>query len=219
MAIREFPPVGLADEYGLLAIGGDVEISSLLLAYRSGIFPWPVPGIEDLTWFAPPTRAVLFLDKFRLPRSLKKIISAGRFRTAIDQDTVAVIRGCADSPNRLHGNCTWITEEMVEGYATLAAAGYCHSVESYRGITLAGGLYGVAIGAMFAGESMFYTEAHASKVALAQLVQHLAERGGKWIDCQQMTPLFEQFGAEEVSRERFTEMLQEAIASPICLFD
>lgn len=219
MAVLEFPPVELADENGFLAIGGDLEVPSLVLAYRSGIFPWPIPGVEEITWFAPPRRAVLFLDKFHVSRSLNKVRSSRKFEVKIDANTPAVIQSCASSEHRLLGNATWITAEMIEGYSQLAVAGYCHSVESYLHQRLVGGLYGVAIGAMFAGESMFYTESEASKIAFLSLVEHLSARGCWWIDCQQLTPMFEQFGAEEISRDDFMELLQEATTSPIQLFD
>lgn len=213
MAISNFPPVEYADEYGLLAVGGDLEVESLLCAYRSGVFPWPLLGGEDIPWFAPPKRALLFIDEYRVPRSLRKIIDQQIFDVVVDRDTPAVIRECAVSTKRKDSGATWITTEMIEAYTALYRAGYCHSVESYIGERLVGGLYGVSIGGMFAGESMFYLEPNASKVAFHHLVELLKAEGAKWIDCQQLTPLLKSFGAREVPRSEFMRLLEPAQSS------
>ena len=215
MAVLKFPSVETADEMGLLAVGGDLEVESLLLAYRSGIFPWPLSDDGTLTWFSPPMRTLLFLDRVHISRTLKKKLKSGEFTFSFNTAFVEVINACAVAKNRKGQFGTWITEEMVEGYIELHHAGYAHSVECSveckRGSRLVGGLYGVSIGGMFAGESMFYHETDASKLALCVLVERLREQGVEWIDCQQTTPLLSSFGAEEVERSRFIALLSESL--------
>ncbi len=213
-----FPDVELADEDGLLAIGGDLEVETLLQAYKNGIFPWPIFEKVPMMWFAPPKRAVLFLDKFRFPKSLKKILKKGNYTFAIDHNFPQVIHNCARVGDRGKLNKTWLTPEITEAYIDFHNAGYAHSIECYREDILIGGLYGVAIGKMFAGESMFYKESNASKLALCYLVSFLLDQGVSWIDCQQMTPFFESLGAEEVDRKEFMQMLKIAVNQEINLF-
>jgi leucyl/phenylalanyl-tRNA---protein transferase len=210
MAIRQFPPVESADEYGLLAVGGDLEVDSLLLAYREGIFPWPVSR-RYLTWFAPAERALLFLHRLHLPRSVQKLRRKNIFRFAIDQNAAAVIAKCAELKNRGEQRGTWITPAIQAAYLELHRAGYCHSFEAYAGDTLVGGLYGVSVGAMFAGESMFYRRANASKLALCFAADFLRAHGVAWIDCQVMTPLVQQLGAVLVPRAEFMRLLMQAL--------
>lgn len=218
MAIIEFPPVELADDSGLLAVGGDLEVESLLLAYRSGIFPWPIVDEDLLTWFAPKRRAILFLENFHISRSLEKKIRKEPCSFRIDTSFECVIRACARSANRREGQGTWITEKIIEAYIALHRAGWCHSIECYCDERLTGGLYGVAVGKMFAGESMFYLETDASKLTLVFLVDYLRERGVRWVDCQQMTPLLRHFGAVEVDRSVFMELLRDAVNQDVKLF-
>ena len=217
--ILDFPSVELADEDGVLCIGGDLEVESLLLAYRRGIFPWPVSKQFPLVWFAPPTRALLFLEELHIPRSLRRARNSGKFTFTIDAQFEQVIRACSESRTRKRGSATWITPAMIEGYIDFHRAGWAHSVECYTEDRLAGGLYGVAIGGMFAGESMFYTVDDASKLALWHLADHLRERGVEWIDCQQLTPFFQSLGAREVGRNEFQRLLADAAARPVSLFD
>lgn len=222
MPIKEFPSVDLADDDGLLAAGGDLAVESLLLAYRSGIFPWPLyPDV--LTWFAPPERAVLFLEKFHVSTSLKKERRRSKFVFTIDRAFQSVIDHCRTVKNRRDSRGrrqrgTWITPEMLAAYTDLHQAGYAHSVECWDGSRLVGGIYGVAIGLMFAGESMFYLEPNASKLAFVYLVEHLRARGASWMDCQVVTPLTESFGAELITRKEFSQILSEAIRSRRKLF-
>ena len=217
MAIKRFPPFETADEHGLLALGGDLEIESLLLAYRSGVFPWPLS--EDLlAWFAPPKRTVLFLDDFKPSRSLQREVKRAKFKVDLDRDFSAVVKACAAAKNRKGQKGTWITKEMVAAYVTLHEAGHAHSIESRRNGKLCGGIYGVSIGGFFAGESMFYTESNASKVALYQLVEHLKARGAEWIDCQVMTPHMETFGAVEIERSEYMKLLSKALKKSKRLF-
>lgn len=218
MAIIDFPPVELADENGLLAVGGDLEEESLYLAYRSGIFPWPILADGVLAWFAPKRRAIVFLEDFHIPERLARKRRRAEYTFRIDTSFETVIRSCAESPNRRGQQGTWITEEMIEAYIAFHHAGWSHSIECFHDEKLVGGLYGVAMGKMFAGESMFYIESDASKLCLCFLVEYLRERGVEWFDCQQMTPLLEQFGAVEVDRGFFMELLRGAVDEEVQLF-
>jgi leucyl/phenylalanyl-tRNA---protein transferase len=211
MAIVQFPPVEEADKYGLLAVGGDLEIESLLLAYRSGIFPWPLFPRQELAWFAPPVRAILYTDKFHVSQSLAKEIKRERYAFTIDADFAGVIERCSDVKNRRGQRGTWISPEIQRAYLDLHEAGYGHSVEVWEGETLVGGLYGVGIARYFAGESMFHSRPNTSKLALYHLVSTLKELNIRWIDCQAMTPHLKSLGAEEVPREKFMDMLAEAL--------
>lgn len=213
MVIEQFPPVEEADdETGLLAIGGDLEVESLVLAYRSGIFPWPVDE-ELLTWFAPKKRAVLFFDDFHVSRSLIRFRKTKEYEFKLNTRFEDVINLCAEVVNRGDQRGTWITQEMIPAYIEFHKAGYAHSGEIYYEGELAGGIYGVRIGNMFAGESMFYRQSNASKLALVHLIEWLQVQGITWMDCQNLTPLLEGFGAVEIERGRFMEMLGECIGT------
>lgn len=206
MAIKQFPPVEQADESGLIAWGGDLEVASLLLAYRSGIFPWPQNERAPILWFAPPKRAILVFDRLhvsqRLERSLKK------FSFRVDGDFPAVISACARAKNRKGQRGTWITRAMIDAYSSLFDAGHAHSFETLNAQgDLVGGMYGVRIGKFFAGESMFHTETDASKFALIQAVPWLQSEGLKWMDIQMMTPLLKNLGAEEKTRKQYMTLL------------
>lgn len=206
-----FPPVESADEDGFLCWGGDLEPDTLRAAYTGGIFPWPIPK-QPLLWFAPPQRALLFFDEFHVSRSLQKLLRRP-WQVRFDTDFRGVMTACARAP-RPGQRGTWITKPMIEAYARLHQLGAAHSIEVYLENELVGGLYGVSFGTFFAGESMFFHESGASKVALFHLVQHLKAQGATWLDCQMMTPLFESFGAREVPRGEFMRLLQEATAQP-----
>lgn len=206
-----FPPVEWADESGLLCFGGGLNVETLTEAYYNGIFPWPHEGLP-LLWFAPPERGVLFCNELRLSRRDRRAIRAQNFTYKIDENFGAVVRACA-AP-REYSDGTWITSEVIEAYEELHRLGIAHSVETYRGDELVGGLYGVSWGAYFCGESMFHFSDHASKAALLFLVEYLATRGVTWIDCQLQTPFFESIGAREVPREEFIEMLRDAWQQP-----
>jgi leucyl/phenylalanyl-tRNA---protein transferase len=206
----EFPPAELADVSGIVAVGGDLRPERLLEAYRHGIFPWYSDG-QPILWHSPDPRFVLPLDGFHLPRSLKKVIARGtyevRFDTAFDQ----VMRACAET-TRPGQRGTWITDEMLAAYVELHRLGYAHSVESWsQDGKLAGGLYGVALGAVFFGESMFARAPDASKVALVSLVEWLRAKGFLFIDCQQETEHLGRFGAEPWPRDVFLLALSEAL--------
>jgi leucyl/phenylalanyl-tRNA--protein transferase len=211
-----FPPLEAADEDGLLAVGGDYSLTMLLEAYCNGIFPWPFEDLPPL-WFAPPQRAVLRFDEFHIPKSLRKEARRRRYQISFNGDFAAIMAACAAPRNYADG--TWITLEMIDGYTQLHRAGYAHSVEVYEDGTLSGGLYGVAIGAYFSGESMFHHRDGASKFALIALIEHLKDRGATWLDVQQLSPLFAAFGAREIERAEFMKWHRAAITEPVKLFD
>lgn len=207
-----FPPPELADESGLLAVGGDLRPERLLLAYSLGIFPWYSEGLPIL-WYSPDPRLVLESGELVVSRSLKKTLRRGRYRVTLDTAFDRVIRACADAPRPgQHG--TWITEDMVRAYGRLHELGYAHSAEAWHGEQLVGGLYGVSLGAGFFGESMFARAGDASKVAFVTLVEQLARWGIHLIDCQVHTEHLERFGAAEWPRERFLRSLAGALEKP-----
>lgn len=208
--ILEFPPVELADEDGLLALGGDCDPQSLLLAYRSGIFPWPIDE-ESLTWFSPPVRGVIFLDSVKISKSLRRELKLKRYTVKMDLQFSKVIANCSELKNRGDQKGTWIIPEIIAGYTELHRFGYAHSFESYFEDDLVGGLYGVQIGRYFSGESSFYRMPNASKVAMVALIEYLIAAGITWLDCQTLTPFAASFGAVEVTRARYMEMLRRDI--------
>lgn len=209
----KFPPVELADEDGLLCVGGNLNSETLYSAYHQGIFPWPFSERAPLVWFAPPRRGVLFLEEAHIPKSVQKMLRNTKYQCRIDTNFDQVIRCCAAT----RGD-TWITPAMISAYNQLHAQGIAHSVEAYLDGELAGGLYGVSWGKYFCGESMFHLRSGASKAALVHLLRHLQERGARWLDIQNISPLFELFGAREIPREQFMELLQDAIQAPGSLF-
>lgn len=205
----EFPPAATANRDGLVAVGGDLSIDRLLLAYRNGIFPWPIFDDDLMTWFSPDPRAVLDLDALHVSRSLKKVLRKGLFEITTNAAFQEVIRCCAaPAPGRMS---TWITPDLMRAYVRLHRAGYAHSVEVWRNGELAGGLYGVAIGGMFAGESMFSRVTNASKVALVHLVNRLADRGFELLDIQQGTPHMINMGGRLIPRSTYLARLREVI--------
>jgi leucyl/phenylalanyl-tRNA--protein transferase len=202
-----FPPVerALREPDGLLAAGGDLKPERLLAAYRRGIFPWYSRG-QPILWWSPDPRAVLFPSDIKVSRSLTKTLRNRGFVTRFDSDFDAVIRSCGDRQLRPEG--TWISAEMRKAYVELHRLGYAHSVETWLDDKLVGGLYGVALGAVFYGESMFSRERDASKVALVRLCEQLRARNFGVIDCQMATPHLLSLGAKLVSRRAFVELLQ-----------
>ncbi len=210
MVIEAFPDVHLADPSGFLALGGDLEVESLLLSYKSGIFPWPLSD-GSLAWFAPPRRAILKLVDFHIGRSLKKEIRRSTLTVTFNQDFRHVVSSCRSSSNRSGQAGTWITPAIERAYCRLHEAGYAFSVEAWRDTRMVGGLYGVSIGRFVAGESMFYLEENASKIAFYRLIERLRAHEVEWLDCQVMTPLFRIFGAKEVLRDDFMNLLHSAV--------
>jgi leucyl/phenylalanyl-tRNA---protein transferase len=195
-ALRE-PP-------GLLAAGGDLSPTRLLAAYERGVFPW-YSAQQPILWWSPDPRMVLFPEEFKCSRSLCKTLRHGPFSTRVDQAFGATIRGCA-APRR-SGPDTWLNAEMIQSYDQLHELGFGHSVETYRADQLVGGLYGIQLGQVFFGESMFSLERYASKVALARLVEECRARGIKVIDCQVASAHLAGLGAREVSRSQFAGLL------------
>jgi leucyl/phenylalanyl-tRNA---protein transferase len=206
-----FPPPeqALDDPAGLLAAGGDLSPARLLAAYRRGIFPWYSPG-QPVLWWSPDPRAVLFPDEFHVSRSLAKTLRNGGFRIAVDQDFEAIIDACA-AP-RAHSLGTWITDEMRAAYLTLHRLGHAHSVEAWLGAELVGGLYGVRLGGVFFGESMFSRARDASKVALAHLVAVCRRNSIAVIDCQLASRHLASLGARSIPRRQFQALLEEWIS-------
>jgi leucyl/phenylalanyl-tRNA--protein transferase len=202
------PEQALEDPAGLLAAGGDLSPARLLAAYRRGIFPWYSPG-QPVLWWSPDPRAVLFPEEFRCARSLAKTLRNGGFRSAVNWNFSAIIDGCA-AP-RPHTQGTWITEEMRDAYLQLHRLGYAHSIESYRDEVLVGGLYGVRLGSVFFGESMFSRERDASKVALAHLVSLCRANGIVVIDCQLASRHLHSLGSRSIARSQFLSLLGEHV--------
>lgn len=183
----------------------------LISAYSSGWFPMAVePG--DIRWYSPDPRGVIPLDGFHVPSRLARVIRGGAFQVQVDRAFDAVIRACAESDRHDDDPGTWIDREIVESYNELHRLGFAHSVETWQDGRLAGGLYGVALGGAFFGESMFHRSTNASKVALAALVEHLRARGFRLLDIQWVTPHLEQFGAVEIPRPAYLEQLEDALA-------
>jgi leucyl/phenylalanyl-tRNA--protein transferase len=202
-----FPPVSkaLKEPNGLLAGGGDLSPPRLLAAYRRGIFPWYAPG-EPILWWSPDPRMVLFPGALRITRSLAKTLRNADYRVTLDSAFAPVIAACAATP-RPGQDGTWITTEMQQAYIRLHALGHAHSVETWRDGRLVGGLYGVAIGRAFCGESMFAHVTDASKIALAHLCRFLAERGFGIIDCQMETAHLTSLGARPIPRDDYLARL------------
>ncbi len=207
-----FPPAELAAHNGLLAVGGDLSPERLILAYREGIFPWFSAG-EPILWWSPDPRFVLFPGEVHISGSMKKVLKRGVFRVTFDRDFPAVIAGCRRQ-HRPGQEGTWITKDMEEAYCRLHERGVAHSVETWRDGELAGGMYGVSLGACFFGESMFTRVDNASKAALIHLCTFLQERGFRLLDCQVYTPHLESLGARMISRRRFLAILRESLRVP-----
>ncbi len=212
-----FPPTQRANEHGLVGLGADLEPGTVLAAYRQGIFPMPVRGEGTVAWWSPNPRAVIPVDGLRISRSLRR--SCRRYTATVDTSFEEVLDTCAD-PDRDRG---WIDEQIKDAYCTLHEMGWVHSVETWdeRGM-LVGGLYGVAIGGLFAGESMFHRAADASKVALVHLVGALTQdldadtpRDARLLDVQWLTSHLESLGAVEISRARYLERLGTALEQPL----
>ena len=201
-----FPDPHRAGPDGLVAVGGDFSTERLLSAYRKGIFPWTV---NPITWWSPDPRAIFELDRFHVSQSLARVIRQGKFELTIDQSFPAVMEGCA-APTPQRGE-TWITKEFREAYQRLHRQGHAHSVECRLQGELVGGIYGIAIGGLFAGESMFHRVNNASKVAIHHLVGHLRQRGFALFDIQMLTPATQPLGAIEIPRRDYLQRLSVAV--------
>ena len=204
-----FPDPHRASKDGLVAIGGDLSVERLLLAYRSGIFPWTV---DPISWWSPNPRGIFELENFHVPRRLAQIIRQQPYVVTRDRAFRQVMAGCA-APGRGRGK-TWISPEFIAAYSRLHEAGHAHSVECWQGKELVGGIYGVSVGGLFAGESMFHRADNASKIALVHLIEHLCARGFALFDIQMVTPATKALGAVKISRAEYLERLTQAVALP-----
>lgn len=202
-----FPPVSraLREPNGLLAAGGTLNPEWLLAAYRRGIFPWFNEG-EPILWWSPDPRMVVFPDQVRITRSLRKTLRNARYEVRLDHDFPAVIRACAEP--RAPGLGTWITADIQAAYIRMHRLGYAHSVETYMDGELVGGLYGMALGQAFFGESMFSRCSDASKIAFAHLTRYLEQRNFRVLDCQMTTQHLASLGGREIPREVFSRLLE-----------
>src|SRR5262245_670225 len=208
-----FPPVERATPDGLIAIGGDLRPERLLEAYRHGIFPWYNED-QPILWWSPDPRAVLYPEKLHISRSLQRSLRRGRYRVTFDTCFSEVVTHCARPRRQYPDGGTWITPAIAEAYGRLHDLGHAHSIESWEGNQLVGGVYGVAIGGAFFGESMFSLAPDASKVALVALIRQLKAWGFRLFDCQQASPHVMRLGAEEIPRREFITHLTAAIRLP-----
>jgi leucyl/phenylalanyl-tRNA--protein transferase len=207
---RFFPPAELAEDEGVVLFGGRLTPEWLLDAYGHGIFPWPIfDGVEVMLWWSPDPRAIIELDQFHVPRRLAQVCRGDRFEVTLNRDFHGVITGCATAGSR--AVATWLSPNMIAAYEELHRLGHAHSVEAWSDGELVGGTYGVALGGLFAAESMFYRQSDASKVALVRLVHHLQVHGYTLMDIQQLTPHTERFGAIEIPRAEFLRRLADAL--------
>ena len=205
-----FPPPELAEENGLLAVGGDLREERIIKAYSMGIFPWYSED-SPILWWSPDPRLVLFPSELNVSRSLRQLIHKGIFSVTVNTAFERVIQCCAEK-RRKDKSGTWITADMMHAYTRLHYAGYAHSVEAWHDGELAGGLYGIIVGKIFFGESMFSNMSNASKVAFATFVEDLRLRHFKLIDCQVRTEHLVSLGAREISRSDFQQILRQACA-------
>lgn len=203
-----FPNPELAEEDGLLAVGGDLSFERLLLAYCNGIFPWYSDG-DPILWWCPKPRFIIKPNEVKISKSMKRVFNSSKFKVTFDNDFEGVIRNCKELRENKEG--TWINNDMMEAYINLLKKGFASSVEVYRDEKLVGGLYGVKIGKCFFGESMFSIETNASKVALISICKRLEEEGYIFLDCQMHTNHLESMGGKFVSWEDFKLMLEDGI--------
>jgi leucyl/phenylalanyl-tRNA--protein transferase len=208
-----FPPVEYAEEDGLLAVDGDLSPERLLLAYHSGIFPW-YNEEDPILWWSPNPRMVLYPSELKVSKSMAQMLRGNKFSITVDTAFEQVITACA-STLRDGQPGTWIVPEMIEAYTKLHQMGYAHSVEVWRDSRLVGGLYGLALGKVFCGESMFSLESNASKAGFITLVQWLQQKGYHFIDCQTHTPHLESLGARQMPRAQFLQDLSLALHSSL----
>jgi leucyl/phenylalanyl-tRNA--protein transferase len=209
-----FPPAEMAEPEGVVLFGGKLTPEWLLDAYAHGIFPWPIfDGTDIMVWWSPDPRAVFELDQFHVSRRLARTCRSGPFTVTCDRDFAGVLQGCATAGDRLQN--TWLTPPMIEAYTRLHQLGHAHSIEVWSAGELVGGTYGIALGGLFAGESMFHRVRDASKVALVHLVHHLRVRGYTLFDIQQCTPHTVSLGAIEIARDDYLRRLAATVPLPV----
>ena len=202
-----FPHPELANEDGILAVGGDLSVERLLLAYQNGLFPWYNPE-DPILWWSPDPRFVLFPADLKIAKSMRSYFNQRKFEVTFDQEFERVINSCKRQPRKGQGGGTWISDDMVAAYCNLHKEGYAHSVEVWQGEDLVGGLYGIFLGKIFFGESMFSTENNASKVGFIALVRMLEDRGVNLIDCQQETRHLKSLGGKSIPRSEFLQIIE-----------
>lgn len=212
MPITFFPSVESASEDGLVAIGGDYTIESLLLAYKRGIFPWPHEDIEPIMWFSPDPRAILEFKNLRINKRLKRYLKKENWTFRVNQNFESVITFCQKTSLRKNQTGTWITEDLKKAYIDFYKAGFINSFETYdENNNLIGGMYGVRIDHFFAGESMFSLKTNASKFTLIKAIEYLSQENLTWMDIQMMSPLLESFGAVEINRSEYVKKLKSSL--------
>ncbi|MDP9259725.1 MAG: leucyl/phenylalanyl-tRNA--protein transferase [Actinomycetota bacterium] len=202
-----FPDAAPGDEHGLVGVGADLAPATLVDAYRRGVFPWPHDSIDAVPWFCPPRRGVIPLDRLRISRSLARTLRRRGYETTVDEAFEAVVEGCREPRAGVHG--TWISDELAVAYARLHVLGHAHSLEVWEGERLVGGIYGVLVGGVFCGESMFHRATDASKVALVDLVARLEEAGAGLLEVQHETLHLRSLGAIEIERTLYLGLLEE----------
>ena len=203
-----FGDPNLADEMGVLALGGNFEVETLRTAYSQGIFPWPQGGYSYV-WFSPPERGVIFFKDFHVPRSLKKEIKKGAYRFSINTAFEQVIKNCANSIRKAESG-TWVTADIIKAYIEFHKKGYAHSIECWQGENLVGGLYGVWVSGIFMGESMFFLKPNTSKMCVVKLIELLKSQGHQVMDTQMVTPVVKVLGGKYIPRTEFLKMLSKA---------
>jgi leucyl/phenylalanyl-tRNA--protein transferase len=196
----------LADDEGLVALGGDFSVARLVAGYRRGVFPW---SVNPITWWSPNPRGIIELDELHISRSLCRVLRSGAFTVTLDHNFRGVMTACAQPASGRKS--TWITAEFINAYEELHQAGHAHSLEVWKDSQMVGGIYGVCQGGLFAGESMFHQVSNASKVALVRLVEHLRQRRFVLFDVQMLTPVTRQMGAVEISRDDYLQRLARAL--------
>ena len=209
MAVLKFPPVETADENGLLALGGDLEVATLILAYRSGIFPWPISDEFPLAWFSPDPRGVLDFKDLTLNKRFLRYLKNNDFTFTANKDFKGVIESCSNVP-RNNQSGTWITREVIDSYQALFDDGHAYSLEAWQGNELVGGIYGVCIHGIITGESMFHKAPNASKLCLVGLMALLKRAGIDWLDTQMVTPVIKSLGGKEIPRKEFLERIKNS---------
>lgn len=209
MAVLKFPPVETADENGLLALGGDLEVPTLVLAYRSGIFPWPISDEFPLAWFSPDPRGVLDFDDLNLNKRFLRYLKSNDLSFTANKDFRGVIENCSSVP-RTSQSGTWITNEVIDSYSALFNKGFAYSLEAWQEEKLVGGIYGVCINGIITGESMFHRVPNASKFCLVALMALLKRTGINWLDTQMVTPVIKSLGGKEIPRSEFLARIRRA---------
>lgn len=208
-----FPPVEHATPEGLIAVGGNLELETLITAYSQGIFPWPISQDSPMTWFCPDPRGVITTEHFHYPKSFIKFLKKSKLKVQFNNDFQSVISACANT-ERPHEVGTWIASDIIQSFTRLFEQELAYSVEVYNGARLVGGLYGVCLGQYITGESMFHIETGASKLALSSIVYLLKQHNIPLLDTQMVTPIVRSFGGEEISRAHFLEKIKALTKLP-----